>query len=92
MGPSVSFPLPLRIAKSYRFVIPGKLIIKKLLIPLPIFYYFELIREVLANTGYKIPDVYTNTPLANPLVFTMHLVFTLSIEVVFLPREVHSKE
>ena len=38
MGPSMSFPLPPQIAK-------------KLPIPLPICYYFELVREVLANTG-----------------------------------------
>ena len=37
MGPSVSFPLPPRIAK-------------KLPIPLPMFFYFELIREALEKT------------------------------------------
>ena len=51
MGPSVSFPLPLRIAQKIPVHNSWELISKKLPIPLPIFYYFELIREVLANTG-----------------------------------------
>ena len=49
MGPSVSFPLPLRIAQKLPVRNSWELVIKKLPIPLPIFYYFELIREVLAN-------------------------------------------
>ena len=52
MGPSVSFPLPLRIAQKLPIRNSWELIIKKLPIPLPAFYYFKLIREVLANTGY----------------------------------------
>ena len=51
MGPSVSFPLPLRIAQKSPIRNSWELIFKKWSIPLPIFYYFELIREVLANTG-----------------------------------------
>ena len=52
MGPSVSFPLPLTIAQKLPVRNSWELINKKLPIPLPILYYFELIREVLANTGY----------------------------------------
>ena len=48
----MSFPLPLRIAQKLPVRNSWELIIKKLPIPLPIFYYFELSREVLANTGY----------------------------------------
>ena len=52
MGPSVSFPLPLRIALKLPARNSWELIIKKLPIPLPIFYFFELTREKLANTLY----------------------------------------
>ena len=52
MGPSVSFPLPPRIAKKLLIRNSRELISGKLPIPLPIFYYFDLIREVLANTLY----------------------------------------
>ena len=52
MGPSVSFPLPPRIAKSNRFVVLG-INFGELPIPLPIVYHFELTREVLANTGHN---------------------------------------
>ena len=52
MGPSVSFPLPLRIAQKLPARNSWGLINKKLPIPFPICYFFELIREVLANTGY----------------------------------------
>ena len=52
MGPSVSFPLPLRIAQKIPVHNSWELISKKLLILLPIFCYFLFIREVLANTGY----------------------------------------
>ena len=52
MGPPVSFPLPPRIAKKLPVRNSWELISGKLPIPLPIFYYFELIREVLANTLY----------------------------------------
>ena len=52
MGPSVTFPLPLRIAQKLPVRISWELKIKKLPIPLPTFYSFELIREVPANTGY----------------------------------------
>ena len=54
MGPSVSFPLPPRIAQKLPIRNSWELINKKLPIPLPIFCYFELIREVLANTWYKL--------------------------------------
>ena len=50
MGPSVSFPLPLRIARKLPVRNSWELIIQKLPTPLPDFYYFELTREVLANT------------------------------------------
>ena len=50
MGPSVSFPLPLTIAQKLPARNSWELIVKNLPIPLPIFYYFELIREALANT------------------------------------------
>ena len=52
MGPSVSFPLPPRIAKKLPIRNSWELISGKFPIPLPILYYFELIREVLANTLY----------------------------------------
>ena len=52
MGPSVSFPLPLSIAQKLSVRNSWELTNKKLPIPLPISYYFELIREVLANTGH----------------------------------------
>ena len=45
MGPSVSFPLSLRIAQKLPVRNSWELINKKLPIPLPILYYFELIRE-----------------------------------------------
>ena len=51
MAPSVSFPLPPRITKKLPIRNSWELISGKLPIPLPIFF-FELIREVLANTGY----------------------------------------
>ena len=55
MGPSVSFPLLPRIAKKLPIRNSWELLIGKLPIPLPMFYfyYFELIREALANTLYK---------------------------------------
>ena len=56
MGPSASFSL-LELLKSYRFVIPGDEISESYPIPSPIFYYFELIREVLANTGYVSEEI-----------------------------------
>ena len=40
MGPSVSFPLPLRIAQKLPARNSWELIIKKLPIPLPIFLFF----------------------------------------------------
>ena len=46
MGPSVSFLLPLTIAQKLPVRNSWKLIIKRLPIPLPIFYYLEFIREV----------------------------------------------
>ena len=46
----MSFPLPLRIAQKLPVRNSWELIIKKLPIPLPILYYFEVMREVLANT------------------------------------------
>ena len=52
MGPSVSFPLPLKIAQKSPNRNSWKLTIKKLPIPLPLFYYFEVIWEALANTLY----------------------------------------
>ena len=55
MGPSVSFesfPLPLRIAQELPIRNSWKIISESYRIPLPIFYYFELIREALANTLY----------------------------------------
>ena len=52
MGPSVSFPLPPRIAKKLPTRNSWELINKKLPIPLLILYDFELIREALANTLY----------------------------------------
>ena len=52
MGPSVSFPLPRTIAKKLPVRNSRELIIKELPIPLPVFYYFELVREVLANRLY----------------------------------------
>ena len=45
MGPSVSFPLPLRIAQKLPIRSSWEFIFGKLPIPLPIFYYFELIRD-----------------------------------------------
>ena len=59
MGPSVSFPLPLTIAQKLPIRNSWELIIKKLPIPLPILYYFELklgsISEhtVLLLPGYR---------------------------------------
>ena len=47
----MSFPLPPRIAKKLPIRNSWELISGKLPIPLPMFY-FELIREGLANTGY----------------------------------------
>ena len=44
MGPSVSFPLPLRIAQKLPIRNFWELISESFRIPLPIFYYFELIR------------------------------------------------
>ena len=52
MGPLVSFPLPPQIAKKLPIRNSWELMDKKLPIPMPMFYYFELIREVLANTLY----------------------------------------
>ena len=52
MGPSASSPFPLRIAQKLPVRNSWELIIKRLPIPSPILNYFELIREVLANTGY----------------------------------------
>ena len=52
MGPSVSFPLPLRIAQKLPVCNSWALIVKMLPIPFPIFYYLEFFGEVLANTGY----------------------------------------
>ena len=51
----MSFPLPLRIAQELPVRNSWEVIIKKLPIPLPILYYLELIREVLANTLYQEP-------------------------------------
>ena len=58
---SVLSPLPLRIAQKLPVRNSWESIIRKLPIPLPIFNYFELIREVLANTLYilfclSVPD------------------------------------
>ena len=52
MGPSVSFPLPPRIVQKLPIRNCWELLVGKLPIPLPMFCYFELIREVLANTLY----------------------------------------
>ena len=52
MGPSVAFPLPLRIAQKLPIRNSWELISESYRIPLPLFYYFELIREALANTLY----------------------------------------
>ena len=52
MSLSVSFRLPHRIAQKLPARNSWEFINKKLPIPLPIFYYFELIREVLANRLY----------------------------------------
>ena len=49
MGPSVSFPLPPRIAKKLPIRNGWEILIGKLPIPLPMLYYFEWIREALAN-------------------------------------------
>ena len=46
MGPSVSFPLPLRIAQKLPIRNSWELISESYQIPLPICYDFELIREV----------------------------------------------
>ena len=48
----MSFPLPPRIAKKLPIHNSWELLIGKLPIPLPMFYYFESIREALANTLY----------------------------------------
>ena len=56
MGPSVSFPLPLRIAQKLPVRNSWEINSKSYRIPLPIFHYFELIREVLANTQYLAGD------------------------------------
>ena len=45
MGPSVSFPLPPRIAKKLPTRNCWELLIGKLPIPLPMFFFFELIIE-----------------------------------------------
>ena len=50
MGPSVSFPLPLRIAQNLPIRSSWEIISESYRIPLPIRYCFDLIREVLANT------------------------------------------
>ena len=52
MDPSVSVSLPPRIAKKLPIRNSWEFISGKLPIPLPIFLHLELIREVLANTGY----------------------------------------
>ena len=52
MGPSVSFPLPLRIAQKLPIRNSWEIISESSRIPLPIFCYSELIREVIANTLY----------------------------------------
>ena len=54
MVQSVSFPLPLTIAQKLPVRNSWELINKELPIPIPILDYFELIREVLANTLYKL--------------------------------------
>ena len=54
MGPSVFFPLPRGIAQKLPVRNSLELFIKKLPIPLPIFYYLELNREVLAETEYPL--------------------------------------
>ena len=66
MGPSVSFPLPLRIAQKLPVRNPWDLINKKLPIALPILYYFELIREVLANTLYHSLSCERNVKISSP--------------------------
>ena len=45
MGPSVSFLLPLRIAQELPIRNSWELISESYRIPLPIFYFFELIQE-----------------------------------------------
>ena len=51
MGPSVSSPLPLRIAQKLPIRNSWEILSESYRIPLPIFYYFEyFFREVLANT------------------------------------------
>ena len=52
MGPPVSFLLHLGIAQKLPIRNSWELISESYRIPLPTFYYFELIREVLANTLY----------------------------------------
>ena len=69
----MSFPLPLRIAQKLPIRNSWKLIIKKLPIPLPILYYFELIREVLANTGYERKSGQTITTRQTPQ-FCSHIL------------------
>ena len=54
MGPKVSFPLPPRIAKKLPIRNSWELLIGKLPIPLPMFYFFELSREAFANTLYLV--------------------------------------
>ena len=51
MAPSVFSPLLLELPNSYRFAIPG-INFGKVTDAVTDFYYFEVIREVLANTGY----------------------------------------
>ena len=55
----MSFPLPLRIAQKLPVRNSWELINIKLPIPLPILFYFELFREVLANTLYSNSDTQT---------------------------------
>ena len=69
MGPSVSFPLPPRVAKELPIRNSQELRIGELPIPLPIFYYFEWIREVLANTLYMgVSQFVPKCPVLSPFV------------------------
>ena len=52
MGPSVSFAIPPRIAKELPIRNSWELIIRKATDTGTDFLLFELLREVLANTGY----------------------------------------
>ena len=81
MGPSVSFPLSFRIAQNLPFFNSWELINIKLPMPLPILYYFELIREVLANTlclgkRVEVPGILLPDIRDQPIFFLLALFLT----------------